>query len=185
MQLIIFSGLPGTGKSALAEDAGRALGVPVFAKDWLQASLGASWRAGGSISAEIDDTLGYASYDLLTTLAERQLMLGQSAILDSVATFARIRDQWRTLAQQYGAGWKVVECVCSDVDLHKNRVLGRERAIPDWHELSWPDVAAVAQRYQPWQEPRLVVDSVAPLKENCQRVRAYLGQTMEQSHEPF
>ena len=39
MKLIVFSGLPGTGKSALAEAVGRELGIPVFAKDWLEATL--------------------------------------------------------------------------------------------------------------------------------------------------
>ena len=39
MKLIIFSGLPGTGKSALAEAVGRRLGLPVFAKDCLEATL--------------------------------------------------------------------------------------------------------------------------------------------------
>jgi SpoVK/Ycf46/Vps4 family AAA+-type ATPase len=39
LKLIIFSGLPGTGKSALAEAVGRELGIPVFAKDWLEATL--------------------------------------------------------------------------------------------------------------------------------------------------
>jgi len=38
-QFIVFTGLPGTGKSALAEAAARQLGVPIFAKDWLQGAL--------------------------------------------------------------------------------------------------------------------------------------------------
>jgi len=33
MKLIVFSGLPGTGKSSLEEVVGRDLGIPVFAKD--------------------------------------------------------------------------------------------------------------------------------------------------------
>lgn len=39
LKLIIFSGLPGTGKSTLAENVGRQLSIPVFAKDWLEATL--------------------------------------------------------------------------------------------------------------------------------------------------
>jgi hypothetical protein len=34
-RLIVFSGLPGTGKSTLAQDTGRHLRAPVFAADWL------------------------------------------------------------------------------------------------------------------------------------------------------
>jgi adenylate kinase family enzyme len=39
MKPIIFSGLPGTGKSTLAEAAGKCLSIPVFANDWLVATL--------------------------------------------------------------------------------------------------------------------------------------------------
>ena len=33
--IIVFSGLPRTGKSTLAEALGRHFSIPVFAKDWL------------------------------------------------------------------------------------------------------------------------------------------------------
>src|SRR5829696_161901 len=39
MKFIVFSGLPGTGKSTLAEAVGRTLSISVFAKDWLEATL--------------------------------------------------------------------------------------------------------------------------------------------------
>ena len=57
MQLIVFTGLPGTGKSELAEAAGRELSIPVFAKDWLEATLK---RHGAR-------DIGYLGYELLTT----------------------------------------------------------------------------------------------------------------------
>ena len=74
-RLIVFSGLPGTGKSTLAEAAGRQLRVPVLAADWL---LGSLTPFGGY---HLDELLGVGA-ELLTTLAFRQLELGQSAILE-------------------------------------------------------------------------------------------------------
>ena len=38
-QLISFTGLPGAGKSSLAEAVARELGHPVFAKDWLERNI--------------------------------------------------------------------------------------------------------------------------------------------------
>jgi len=169
MKLIVFSGLPGTGKSTLAETIGRELSIPVFAKDWLEAVL----LQHGLQSSPNGKSLGYVGYELLTTLAERQLMLEQSVILDSVASTQTIRDGWKHLAQKYHADWRLIECVCSDESLHRTGLLARERNIPGWHELTWEDVEKVRQYYQPWNEDRLVLDMVDPLDKNISRVMSY------------
>ncbi len=165
MKFVVVSGLPGTGKSSVAEAVGQALHMPVFAKDWLEATL---------LRSELEGKTGYAGYELLTTLAERQLQLGQSVVLDSVATFERIRTQWRQLAKQYDADWFVVECVCSDLDMQRERVESRRRGIPGWHELTWADVERVRSHYEPWQDERLVLDAKRPLPDNIQSALDYL-----------
>jgi len=97
------------------------------------ARIGSKPRYGASgIGREANS--GWAAYDLLTTLAENQLRLKQSAILDSVATFERIRSNWRFLAAQYGAAFRVVECVCSDRELRRRRLEVKNRGIPGWPE---------------------------------------------------
>lgn len=169
MNLIVFSGLPGTGKSMLAEAIGRELGIPVFAKDWLEAVL----YQNGLKPTQEGISLGYVGYELLTTLAERQLMLGQSVILDSVAGISTIREQWRALADHYHADWRVVECICSDEAVHRTRLLTRERNIPGWHELDWSEVERVKEYYVPWQEDHPVLDMVRPFEENLSRVMPY------------
>src|SRR5512143_1065237 len=108
MKLIVFSGLPGTGKSALAETVGRELGIPVFAKDWLEATLLRS----NLVADPEENSLGSVGYDLLTVLAEHQLSLNQSVILDSVASTESIRTVWRSLGGKYRADWRVIECIC-------------------------------------------------------------------------
>lgn len=169
--LIIFSGLPGAGKSMLAEAVGRRLGVPVFCKDRLEAAL---WRSG--ISREMKS--GWAGYELLTTLAEGQLRLGQSAILDSVAAFDNIRRRWRDVAAAYGAAFRAVECVCSDESIHRARLNGRQRGIPGGYELDWAEVERVRAYYEPWTGERLVIDALTPFDTNLSTVIEYLG------HEP-
>ena len=169
MKLIVFSGLPGTGKSTLAETIGRQLDIPVFAKDWLEAVL----LQNGLQPAPDGKSLGYVGYELLTTLAKRQLMLRQSVILDSVASIPAIREQWKFLADQYHADWRVVECVCSDETIHRKRLGTRQRRIPGWHELEWSEVERVKTYYIPWQEERLILDMTQPLEENLSKARAY------------
>jgi predicted kinase len=169
MKFIVFSGLPGSGKSSLAELVGQNLQIPVFAKDWLESSLVGS----GLISDNKDKLLGFAGYELLSLLAERQLKLGQSVILDSVASIQRIRETWHKLAEQYHAEWLVIECICSDTTLHRDRLENRKRKIPNWYELEWKDIERIKTYYEPWSQPRLVLDSSNSLEKNLVLVLDY------------
>lgn len=169
MKLIIFSGLPGAGKSRLAEAIGRELGIPVFAKDWLEATLLLS----GLKPVTEDKSLGSAGYQLLTVLAERQFRLTQSVILDSVAGTRSIQSTWRKLSEQYGADRRVIECICSDESLHRLRLADRKRDIPGWHELEWSEIERVKQYYASWEGEHLVLDMVKPFEENLFRAKKY------------
>ena len=169
MKLIIFSGLPGTGKSTLAEAVGKELSIPVFARDWLEATL---LRCGLQSTKE-DKSLSWAGYELMTVLAERQLILGQSVILDSVAGTETIRSRWHQLSRQYGADWRVVECIGSDEALHRSQLKVRKRNIPGWHELEWSDVEKVKQYYQPWNDERLKLDMINLYTENFFKAKAH------------
>jgi predicted kinase len=169
MKMILFSGLPGTGKSTLADALGKDLGIPVFAKDWLEAAL----LRTGLKATDAEKSLGYAGYELLTVLAERQLMLGQSAILDSVAATQTIRRTWRELAEQYTARFCVIECICSDEALHRSRLRGRERHIPGWHELDWSEVERVKRYYEAWEGERLILEMANSFHENLLKAKIY------------
>ncbi len=165
--LVVVGGLPGTGKSTLADGLAARLDVPVFNKDWIEASLRRDGVTRGHDSWRVAE-------HLLATLAGQQLGRGQSAILDTVARPAESRAAWRTLADDADARFRLIECVCSDAALHRGRVVGRDRSIPDWDELTWSDVEDVRARSTPWAEPRLVLDATRPAAENLDAALRYV-----------
>jgi predicted kinase len=168
-RLIVFSGLPGTGKSTLAEAAGRQLRVPVFAADWL---LGSLTPFGGY---HLDELLKIGA-ELLTTLAFRQLELGQSAIVDFPAEDLATRTRWRSLAHAAGAQFRVVVCACSDRELHRARLERRTRGIPGWHEGgNWANVERRLAEFPPWTGEVLTIDAVRPPAENLAAVLDYVA----------
>ncbi|MGW5364370.1 AAA family ATPase [Actinopolymorpha pittospori] len=166
--LMVFSGLPGVGKSTLADAVGRVRQVPVFSVDWL---LGALTPFGGR---HLDDLLGIGA-EQLTTLALRQLSLGQSAILDAPVEDLPSRARWASLARRAGADFKVVSCVCSDPVVHRSRVEGRVRGIPGWHEGgNWGNVSRRRAEFVPWDGDVLTVDTLLPFEDNLAEVLRYL-----------
>jgi predicted kinase len=168
--LIVLSGLPGSGKSAVAEVLSSDLSLTVFSKDRLEATL---------IRSELvqynNDRLGYSGYELLTECATVMLEARNSVVLDSVCGRESIRSQWRTLASKMKADFLVVECICSDEALHRRRLEDRERNIPGWPELKWDDVLKVRGYFEPWPESHLVIDSVESLEVNRKKLLAFFG----------
>jgi predicted kinase len=164
--LVLVGGLPGTGKSTLADELASHLHAPVFAKDRIEASL----RRDGVTAEQRSWTI---AEHLLTALAGEQLRRGQSAILDTVAGSFESRTAWRETAEEFGAECRVIECVCSDPATHRNRIESRVRGIPGWYELTWADVERSRSRYEPWREDHLVVDALAPLADNVARAVSY------------
>ncbi len=170
IKLIVLSGLPCTGKSSVADALGHQLGIPVFSRDWLSATL----RRSGLSKNHSEQLLGYTAYEILTTLAQRQLSLGQSAILDSVVGMESTRRSWRNLAAAYRAKWAVIECICSDEHLHRTRLASRRHSIPGRIPMEWFEIERVKIHFEPWQDERLILDTVHPLEKNIMDALDYI-----------
>ncbi|HEV7657244.1 MAG TPA: AAA family ATPase [Mycobacteriales bacterium] len=160
MGVIVMTGLPGTGKSTLAEGVARAIGAPAFAGDWL---LGALAPLGVLDHADRPTQLA-VYFGLLDSLVTRQVLLGQDAVVDAVLD-DDVAARWRRKAQLV-----VVQCVCSDVAVHRSRIEGRVRGIPGWHEVGWDHVERMRREFRPVTDPELTLDAVDPAEDNLRRV---------------
>ncbi len=170
-KVIVFTGLPGTGKSTLAEQVARSVGAPAFAGDWLMGGLKPAHAALSTL-----DRSQYlaACYGLLETLITRQLMLGQSAVVDDVVRDSEIV-RWRETAAHFSARLFLIECICSDQVIHRARVEGRARGIPGWHEVGWDHVERIRAEFPPLSVDRLIVDALEPVEGNIRRVLDHIA----------
>jgi predicted kinase len=151
LKLIVLSGLPGSGKSVLAEGLSRSLSVPVFSIDPIEAAM---WR-GGLAKAQT----GIAAYDVAIALADEHLRLGHSVIADAVNPVEAPRAAWRNLAAKYLAELRIIECVCADEAAHRRRIEARVRKIDGMPEITWARVLERRAEYEAWADARLMLDT--------------------------
>jgi predicted kinase len=165
--LILMSGPPGVGKSALADALGRHLGAPVMSVDPIEAAI---WRSGIRPSFET----GVAAYEVAAALARHQLALGMHVIGDAVNAVEIARESWRRAARVVGAPWRVVQVVCSDLEVHRGRLATRRRNLPGFPDPTWEDVERRMEEFEPWPEPTLLVDSANAFEGNLKQVIAFV-----------
>jgi predicted kinase len=168
--LVVMAGLPGAGKSAVADDVARGLGCAVLSVDPVEAAM---WRAGVSR----DQPTGLAAYVVVEVLAAEQLALGHDVIIDAVNAVQPARNQWRRLAQQTGSVLRFIEVGCSDEDEHRRRLESRVRGIAGFPEPTWESVQARRVELDEWRDDRLVLDSMASRDDNARRALAYLRES--------
>jgi predicted kinase len=147
--LVLVTGVQGTGKSTVAEAIARRLGSAVLAHDWAMSGLRPYRELQRTLDKMRPPGHRVVGWSILTALARSQARQGRSIVLDGVARSPEI-ESCREAARAEGARLVVIETHCSDVALHRSRVEGRTRSIPDWYELDWPHVEGSRET---WQSP--------------------------------
>lgn len=155
-QLVLFSGPPGVGKSALSYRLSRETGWAVLSKDGVDQGL--------KVCPACPPVVGY---EVMFSLAELNLGNGASVILDAVFGLPDFRRRAIDLAARYGARFHAVVCSCSDRELWRRRVEGRPEAVRGWTPADWAEAEHVAGYYQPWTSPHLALDAARPFEHNA------------------
>lgn len=163
--LLVLSGLPGTGKSALADALGRRLAaVRLSVDDAEEALLAAGLFPGWST--------GVAAYEVVGALAAQNLQAGATVVVDAGNDSEPARETWRRAAASAGAEMHFVLTICTDEAEHQRRLAGRTRPYAHVREPTWGDVQRRAELFEPWAGPHAVVDTVHPLPDSVARVLA-------------
>jgi predicted kinase len=155
--LVIMSGLPATGKSALARGLAREIGAVHLRIDAIEhAVVGAGF--GSHPLGSIGYVIGYA-------LAEDYLRQGFAVVADSVNPLAITREAWRGVARAGSGEYLEVEVICSDQAEHRRRASMRTSDIPGSRLPTWLDI--LSREYEPWDHDHAIVDTAVSTEAEC------------------
>ena len=164
-KLIIFSGLPGTGKSTLASRLVRELQMPLLCID--------------DVIGEVPAGAGIPFWDskvaILLRLVEVQLNLGLSLVVDSV--FMNMdRNHAQELARQYDARFYPIYVFVSDDEVWKQRVNERYDEMNNRDVATWERIQHQRERFRSWDpDTALFLDSVFSVDRNYEAVLNFVA----------
>ena len=147
--LVIFGGLPGSGKTTIALLLAERLQAVHVRVDTIEQAL----RDSGMLKAEV----GPAGYIAAYGVAEDNLRLGRTVIADSVNPIQITRDAWLQVAKRAGTRAIEVEVVCSDKAEHRRRAETRLTDVEGLVKPSWDEI--VNRTYDDWGGGQIIVDT--------------------------
>jgi predicted kinase len=162
--LIVFAGLPGTGKTTVSRLLATRLGAVYLRIDTIEQTMKAAGVA----------EVGAGGYAVGNALAEANLRLGLHVVADCVNPVEASRAGWRDAAAAAAARLVDIQLVCSDVVEHRRRVEQRVADIPGLVVPRWEQVMARAMEAR--DDAHLVLDTAGVTPETLvERCLAYAG----------
>lgn len=147
VSLIVFSGLPGTGKTTISKALAARWGLIYLRIDAIEQAMIAAGAA----------CIGLAGYAVANAVAEANLLLGHSVVADCVNPVRDSRMAWRAVAARASARLVDIHLTCSDAVEHRRRVESRSADIPG-HVL--PDWAAITRcEFEARDDHHLLLDT--------------------------
>ncbi len=147
--LIVFGGLPGTGKTTISRAVAFRRSATYLRIDVIEQAI----RNAGILAGDV----GSAGYAVANALAEANLAGGQTVVADCVNPVAESREGWKVIAERSAARLIEVEVTCSDLLEHRRRVEARVSDIPGLLPPTWQ--AVLQRHYEPWEGAHLLIDT--------------------------
>jgi predicted kinase len=147
--LVVFSGLPGTGKTTIAHALAALTGALYLRIDTIEQAI--------RHSGDFEQDVGRSGYRVANQLALTHLRLGHRVIADCVNPVSDSRLAWQEVARQAEVALIDIEVICSDQHEHRRRVDTRVADIPGLVPPTWQSV--LTHDYEPWQGCPFRVDT--------------------------
>jgi len=145
--LLIFGGLPASGKSTISKRVAHELNATYVRVDTIEQTL-----------MEIGHTTVCGEgYELAYRVAAENLSLGLTVVADSVNSIEITRSAWRKVGEQAKVPVLEIEIVCSDRIEHRRRVESRVTDIEQSTKVTWEDV--LNRDYERWLQANIVIDT--------------------------
>ncbi len=145
--LLIFGGLPASGKSTISKCVARKLNAAYIRVDTIEQTLKDAGY--NKIHSE--------GYELAYKVAADNLSLGLPVVADAVNPIEMTRSAWRRIGETASVPVLEIEIVCSDQVEHKRRIESRETDIEQSMQVTWEDV--IKRGYEPWLQAQIVIDT--------------------------
>jgi predicted kinase len=148
--LVIFGGLPGVGKTTIAQELARQIGAMHIRIDSIEQAI-------RDCAAVVAPPLEEAGYRVGYAVARDNLRIGRTVVADSVNPLRVTRDAWREVGQNAQVDTIEIEIICSDCGEHRSRVEQRQGDISGLRLPTWEEV--VSREYHPWNREHIVIDT--------------------------
>ena len=157
-----------------ASYAAGLLGAPVLAHDWAMSGIRPYPTLQHALDLMEPPGHGAVGWSILRALARSQLRRSATVILDGVARAPEV-EKCDQVAHEEGARLIVLLTECADAEVHRSRIEGRHRSIPDWYELDWDHVQRSRRSWEPPTRVDLTLQAANPRHINSRMVRDFLA----------